>query len=204
MIIVDVEQRSPQWLAMRRGVITASAADRLMTQVKLREYALELATERLVRELPEQFVNAAMQWGIDHEDEARMRYAFERHHVETVGFCWHDEYENWAGCSPDGLVGDEGLVEIKCPTSKRHLEYITEGVVPKDYAAQLDFQLWVTGRNWCDFVTYDPRFEWADFFVVRHYRDMERMVTLGKQVDACVAEIKRRIAAFNSAFGDIT
>lgn len=195
MIIIDVEQRSPEWLALRRGAITASAADRLATPAKLREYALELAAERLVRAMPEQRVTEAMQWGIDHEDEARMRYAFEVAHVEVIGFAWHDDHQGWAGCSPDGLVGDRGLVEIKCPTSKRHLEYLSDGVVPKDYLAQLDFQLWVSGRDWCDFVSYDPRFERGEFFVVRHHRDMERMVAIGKQVDACVTEIQRRLAA---------
>jgi len=197
MIVVDCEQRSPQWLALRRGVISASNADRLATPAKMREYAIELAAERLVRELPANVVTAAMQWGIDHEEAARIRYAFEMNNdVFGIGFAFHDDYEWWAGCSPDGLIRDSGLVEIKCPSSKKHLEYLTNGVVPPIYVPQLDFQLWVTGRDWCDFVSYDPRFvEGADYFCVRHYRNMETMVEVRKRVEACVTLVGERVAA---------
>ena len=197
MIVVDCEQRSPQWLALRRGVISASNADRLATPAKMREYAIELAAERLVRELPANVVTAAMQWGIDHEEAARIRYAFEMNvDVFGIGFAFHDDYEWWAGCSPDGLIGARGLVEIKCPSSKKHLEYLTNGVVPPAYAPQLDFQLWVTGRDWVDFVSYDPRFvEAADYFCMRHWRDMETMVEVNKRVHACVALVEERLAA---------
>lgn len=199
MIVVDVEQRSPAWLALRRGVISASQAERLQTPAKLKEYALELAAERLVREIPPNFVTPAMQWGIDHEEAARLRYAFLRDvDVYSIGFCWHDAHELWAGCSPDGAVGDAGLVEIKCPTSKRHLEYLTAGTVPKEYVAQLDFQLWVTGRDWCDFASFDPRFAANDLFVVRHHRDPERMLEIGQLVARCRAEIERRLAQFHA------
>jgi putative phage-type endonuclease len=197
MIVVDCEQRSPQWLALRRGVISASNADRLATPAKMKEYALELAAERLVRELPANVVTAAMQWGIDHEEQARIRYAFETNNdVFGIGFAFHDQFEWWAGCSPDGLIRDSGLVEIKCPSSKKHLEYITNAVVPPGYVAQLDFQLWVTGRDWVDFVSYDPRFvEGADYFCIRHHRDMETMVEVNKRVHACVALVEKHLAA---------
>ena len=202
MIVVDVEQRSPAWLALRRGVISASQADRLQTPAKLKEYALELATERVVREVPPNIVNTAMQWGIDHEDEARLRYAFVREvDVYGIGFAWHDDHELWAGCSPDGLIGDEGLVEIKCPTSKRHFEYLTANAVPPAYVAQLDFQLWVTGRHWCDFVSYDPRFDEPHrLLVVRHYRDMEQMMAIGQLVQRCREEIERQLTRYHRAW----
>jgi putative phage-type endonuclease len=197
MIVVDCEQRSPQWLALRRGVISASNADRLATPAKMKEYALELAAERLVRELPANVVTPAMQWGIDHEEQARIRYAFETNNdVFGIGFAFHDDFEWWAGCSPDGLIRDSGLVEIKCPSSKKHLEYITNAVVPPGYIAQLDGQLWVTGREWCDFVSYDPRFvEGADYFCVRHYRDMETIVEVNKRVHACAALVEKHLTA---------
>jgi len=197
MIVVDCEQRSPQWLALRRGVISASNADRLATPAKLKEYALELAAERLVRELPANVVTPAMQWGIDHEEQARIRYAFETaSDVFGIGFAFHDDHEWWAGCSPDGLIRDSGLVEIKCPSSKKHLEYLTNAVVPPGYVAQLNFQLWVTGRDWVDFVSYDPRFvEGADYFCTRHYRDMETMVEVNKRVRACVALVEKHLTA---------
>ena len=196
MIIVDVEQRSPEWLALRRGVITASAADRLLTPAKLREYALELAAEALVSEMPSQPITAPMQWGIDHEDAARLRYAFECDvHVTQIGFAWHDEWEGYVGCSPDGLVGDDGLVEIKCPSSKRHLEYLTSCECPKDYLPQVQFQLWVTGRAWCDFVSYDPRFLHRDFFRTRVGRDNELIAKLEAGAQQCIDLIRRHIDA---------
>ena len=200
MIVVDVEQRSPAWLALRRGAITASAADRLLTQAKVREYALELAAERLVREVPPNIVTPAMQWGIDHEESARLRYAFERGvDVLSVGFAWHDNLEGWIGCSPDGVVGDDGLVEIKCPSSKRHLEYLTSGAAPKEYLPQIQFQLWVTGRQWCDFVSYDPRFECGDFFVVRVERDEAAILALDIGASQCIDLIQRHVAAARAA-----
>ncbi len=196
MIVVNVEQRSPEWLALRRGVITASAADRLLTPAKLREYALELAAEALVAETPAQPVTAPMQWGLDHEDAARLRYAFEAGvHVTQIGFAWHDDFEGFVGCSPDGLVADDGLVEIKCPSSKRHLEYLTSGECPKDYLPQVQFQLWVTGRAWCDFVSYDPRFLRGDFFRVRVPRDDELIAKLAAGAKTCIDLIRRHIDA---------
>jgi putative phage-type endonuclease len=200
VIVVDVEQRSPEWLALRRGAITASAADRLLTQAKIREYALELAAERLVREVPPNIVTAAMQWGIDHEENARLRYAFERGvDVLSVGFAWLDDLEGWIGCSPDGVVGDDGLVEVKCPSSKRHLEYLTNGEAPKEYMAQIQFQLWVTGRQWCDFVSYDPRFERGDFFCRRVERDEAAILALGSGAAECIDQIRRHVAAAEKA-----
>ena len=199
MIIVDVQQRSPEWLALRRGAITASSADRLLTPAKLKELALELATERLVRELPVQAVTTAMQWGIDHEDAARLRYAFERQHVAEIGFAWLDGAEGWIGCSPDGLVGDDGLVEIKCPSSKRHLEYLIGGACPKDYLPQVQFQMLVTGRAWCDFVSFDPRFEHSDFFCVRVERDDSLIIKLRDAALACAAQIESILTTARAA-----
>ncbi len=196
MILVDVEQRSPEWLALRRGVISASAADRLLTPAKLRDYALELAAEALVREMPSQVVTDAMWWGINHEAEARLHYAFASgQHVTEVGFAWHDDWEGFAGCSPDGLVGEDGLVEIKCPTSKRHLEYVIHGGVPAHYVAQLQFQMWVTGRRWCDFVIYDPRFAHGSFFCVRVRPDEAMQQQLAAGVVQCVDLIRQHIDA---------
>lgn len=196
MIVVDVEQRSPEWLALRRGVISASNADRLLTPAKLKDYALELAAERLVNEMPPNILSAAMQWGIDHEENARLRYAFEVDaDVYGVGFAWHDDYQDWIGCSPDGLVSPNGLVEIKCPSSKRHLDYLTAGACPKDYLPQVQFQLWVTGHAWCDFVSYDPRFDVGDYFCVRVFRDEDMIAALASGAASCIDLIKRHIAA---------
>jgi putative phage-type endonuclease len=199
MIIVDVEQRSPQWLALRRGAITASKADRLLTPAKVRELALELATERLVRELPEQPITAAMQRGIDLEDTARLRHAFEvGAHVETVGFVWHTDLEGWVGCSPDGLVGDDGLVEIKCPSSKRHLETLTSREMGAEYRAQMQMQMWICKRAWCDFVSYDDRFDTGDYVAIRVPRDNEIITKLAAGATACIEQMRRHLAAYHA------
>ena len=100
---------------------------------------------------------AAMQWGIDHEDDART--AYEAHTGEVVdlaGFILHPSIP-WLGASPDGLVGDDGLVEIKCPNTLTHLKRVGARVVPEEYKPQMLVQMLCTGRTWCDFVDYDPR-----------------------------------------------
>jgi putative phage-type endonuclease len=199
MIIVDVEQRSPQWLALRRGAITASKADRLLTPAKVRELALELATERLVRELPEQPITAAMQRGIDLEPTARLRHAFEAGvHVDEIGFCWHAELEGWVGCSPDGLVGNDGLVEIKCPSSKRHLETLISREPGAEYRAQMQMQMWICERVWCDFVSYDDRFDSGDYVAIRVQRDDELITKLATGATACIEQMQRHLDAYRN------
>lgn len=150
------QQRSPEWYEARRGIITASNADKLLTKTKRLSLANELIAEIMTDYTNDSYVSSAMQWGIDHEDDAVFWYEFESGNtVEKLGFCVHDQYD-FIGCSPDGLIGSEGLVEIKCPSSKVHIEYLTEGI-PKDYYAQVQLQMLVTERSWCDFVSFDPR-----------------------------------------------
>ena len=115
-----------------------------------------------------------MQWGTDHEDEARELYIKEMGmHVDLIGFCLHDEYEK-LGCSPDGIVGKDGLVEIKCPfNSDNHIAYCLNGI-PDKYVPQVQYQMWITGRKWCDFVSYDPRMpEKTRIFIQRIKTDKE-------------------------------
>jgi len=156
MRIINCIQRSDEWYLARHSVITASNADRLLTPAKRKTYALELIAEQKSDYIPESFTNSAMQWGIDNEEIALAWYEFETgNKTEKVGFCIHDNHE-LLGCSPDSLVEPDGLLEIKCPSSKNHVEYMVEGI-PKDYFYQVQLQMLVTGRMWCDFVSYDPR-----------------------------------------------
>ena len=178
MIEELVAQGSAQWLAMRRGVVTASQADRLLTPVKRRTYALELLAEQLADEMPEQFVSAAMQFGIETEPAAAAAYELATgRETRHAGFVWLDDARE-IGCSPDRWVGDDGLVEIKCPNTKTHLEYVIEGIVPKCYQPQVQFQLLVTGRKWCDFVSFDPRVSLGDLLIVRAEPDSEMQAAL--------------------------
>ena len=158
MIIVECEQRTDAWRAIRLGKITASNADRLLTAPKRASYAQELIVELFATEQEEMYVNAAMQHGIDYESEAAAWYeAKTQRTVTPVGFVIHDDHPNYA-CSPDGLVGEDGLIEIKCPGSRAHIEHLDNGPGSK-YNAQMQWQLFITGRSWCDFVSYSPRFD---------------------------------------------
>jgi len=176
--IHDAPQRSPEWFAARAGRLTGSRADVLTMQgkggaesVTRRDYRLQLVCERLTglpQEDGEGFINAAMQRGIDCEPLAFAAYESQTGNMATkTGFLAHDD--DLAGCSLDGHVNAfEGIVEIKCPKSATHLRYLRDGVLPKDYVAQVTHNLWVTGAAWCDFLSFDDRFpERLRVFIVR-------------------------------------
>jgi putative phage-type endonuclease len=170
-----IEQGSPEWFAQRIGKLTASRmADASMKKdtAGRRNYLAQLVAERLTGEAGESFTNAAMQWGIDNEPLARAEYEILRGiDVEQVAFIDHPEIE-WCGASPDGLVNDDGydygLVEIKCPNTATHIDYMLGQKPPAKYIPQMLLQLACTGRQWCDFVSYDPRLpDGYRLFVVR-------------------------------------
>jgi putative phage-type endonuclease len=125
-----------------------------------KNYIAEVAIERLTGEPQDNgFQSADMRWGIETEPEARTAYEFETGNTVTeVGFIEHPEWE-YSGASPDGLVGEDGAVEIKCPKSATHIETLRTGKVPRNYYAQIQWVLECTGRQWCDYVSYDPRIQ---------------------------------------------
>ena len=154
-------QYSPEWVAVRSGIPTASQFGRIMTPAQrkyssqAREYALELLDQRHRGYSRDAHCSPEMQHGLDTEPEARAWYAFDTgRDVQQVGFCLSDCGR--FGCSPDGLVGDDGGLEIKCPQPVTHLKYLDEGVVPTQYLPQIHGSLLVTGRAWWDFLSYCP------------------------------------------------
>jgi putative phage-type endonuclease len=158
-----VEQRSEEWFKARLGKVTASRVADVLAKTKTgasasrTNYLTELVVERLTSQQSEFFTNEAMQWGTDTEPQARMAYEAEKGVlVDEVGFIDHSSILNF-GCSPDGLVGEDGLIEIKCPNSKTHIETILSGKAPSKYIPQMQTQMAVTGKAWCDFVSFDPR-----------------------------------------------
>lgn len=170
-----MEQRTTEWLMARLGHCTASRFGDATAVLKSGQpaasaidYGLELAAERLTGVLTERYVTSAMQWGIDMEADARAAYEYDRCEAVTeAGFIRHPTIK-FFGASPDGLVGNDGLIEIKCPTSKRHAEWLHAGTVPDAHKPQMIAQLACTSRKWCDFVSYDPRYPDAvQLFVVR-------------------------------------
>lgn len=184
MIIHRMKQRSPEWYAVRRGKITGThfatvANGRPDTIEKL---CLRIATERIIGvPCDSPYCNAAMQNGIETEALARMAYestTFNR--VEEVGFVQSDE---WVGVSPDGLVGKDGGLEIKCPRPQTHLSYLMSKEAWLHYKWQVQGSLWVTGRDWWDFVSFCPRFPPEQQLVIdRVDRDNEIINTIDEAV----------------------
>lgn len=156
-------QRSTEWLDARLGHLTASRMNDAFDLLakggegqKRKNYRLELIAERLTGQRADFFESYAMRFGTEQEPSARSAYEAETGDlVQEVGFIKHP-WIDWAGASPDGLV-DDGLIEIKCPTSTTHITYLLEDKVPDQYKNQMMWQMLCTGREWCDFVSFDPR-----------------------------------------------
>lgn len=165
MILIPHPQGSAEWLAARAGVFTASTFGDLMAMTKSGpstsriRLITKLAIERITGQAQPTFQNDAMRRGSELEPFARAAYeAHTGELVQTVGLALHDDLPR-VGASVDGLVGDCGLVEFKCPDSQdKHVQALREGAHADEYRWQIHGQLWVTGRAWCDVVSYDPRF----------------------------------------------
>ena len=176
--MTEIEQRSEAWFQARLGKVTASAVADVLAKTKTGvsasrgNYLIKLAIQRVTGQIEESYTNDAMQWGIDNEDQARVAYEVASgNFVDQVGFVDH-EIIDWFGCSPDGLVNNDGLVEIKCPNSATHWEYFKTKEVPKKYFIQMQAQMSCTGRKWCDFVSFDPRMpEKSQLLIIRVPRD---------------------------------
>lgn len=170
-------QGSEEWFAARCGHATASRFKDILAKIKSgeaasrRNYRAQLVAERMTGKPAESFSNAAMEWGTAQEPYARMQYeALRGALVEETGFIHHQTIE-FCGASPDGLVGADGLVEFKCPNTATHIETVLSGMSP-DHMPQVQGQLWITGRQWCDFVSFDPRMpENLQVFIHRVERD---------------------------------
>lgn len=192
-----MEQRSEEWYEIRKGKVTASAAQNILTPNFRKPYMYKLISEILTGTQDKIEPNEYMLWGIEHEEEARNWYTQTKGKlVQEVGFCVAD-FNAGIGCSPDGLVNSDGLIEIKCPSSKWHIQYTIEGP-KKDYIVQMQFQMLVTGRRWCDFVTYDPRMpESAKGAIHRVYRDEE----LQAKMLNCLGSMQKQMKEFLSLHG---
>lgn len=161
MITLDVEQNTVEWQEARRGLPTASGFDKILTtkgepSKQSEKYAQRLAAERVSGIIEDSYKNGYMDRGHALEDEARSFY--EMYYdcaVQKVGLCYKDKKKLFA-CSPDGLVGEDGLLEIKCPISSTHVNYLMNGKLLEDYFQQVQGQLFVTGRKWCDLMSYYP------------------------------------------------
>ncbi len=204
--IIDAEQRSPEWFAARLGRLTGSRAGDMLAMIKSGEAAarrdlrVQLVCERLTGTIQEDpFINAAMQRGIDCEPLAFAAYEARTGNVAVrTGFLAHTAH--MVGCSLDGHVGDfAGILEAKCPKSATHLRYLRGGVVPSDYLPQITHNLWVTGAEWCDFLSFDDRFgpELETFLVRVEAKDVDTKAYEAKAL-AFLAEVNQEVAAIRS------
>lgn len=202
---MSIEQGTPEWFAARLGKVTASRVADLIAKTKTgystsrENYMVELALERITGARDAGFTNAAMQWGTEQEPFARAAYeARTGELVEEVGLILHPRIEQ-AGASPDGLVGKNGLIEIKCPNSATHIRTLQNKKPQGHYVTQMMWQMACTGRDWCDFVSFDPRMpEGLQLFVTRIERSSEVVEHLEKEVTAFLVEVEAMVNELNT------
>lgn len=203
------EQGTEEWLLERCGKVTASRISCVMAKRKdgkpaseRLNYRSELLIERITkRPYPRLFTSDAMKWGTETEPEARRAYEFfVDRDVQQVGFTPHPQIE-MCGASPDGLVGEAGLLELKCPNTATHIDTLLSGTIPDKYLKQMLFQMACTGREWCDFASYDPRMpEHMRLFVKRVERDDAAVAEIENEVRLFLAEIEEKVAALRSRY----
>lgn len=195
-----MEQRSNEWFTARLGKVTASRVADVIAKTKTgystsrENYMAQLVCERMTGTQGESYNNAAMQWGTDQEPLARAAYeAAKDVLVDEVGFIIHPTIIA-AGASPDGLVGDDGLIEIKCPNTATHIDTLLSDKVPSKYNTQMQWQMVCTGRKWCDFVSFDPRMpEGLQLFIQRVDFDAEYVKMLEAEITEFLGELETKI-----------
>ena len=197
MRIIDCVQGSDEWFDVKRGKVSASHFKDILNKKPGRGlYMRKVAAERITGQTEETYTNAVIENGVDTEAEARDCYEYIYHQkVIQVGFV---ELSEWIGCSPDGLIGEDGQVEIKCPLASTHIDYIIKDTMPPVYVPQVQGQLWVTGRRWCDFISYNPYFKIRPLWSKRIQRDEEYIKNLEAAVNDFVAELKELIEKVNA------
>lgn len=196
----ELVQGSPEWIAARVGSVGASRISDIIAKTKTgystsrANYAAELVAERLTGAPAERFTNAAMAWGTEKEPDARAAYEFIHDvTVELVGIVKHPKIVG-AHASPDGYIGDTGLIEIKCPLTATHIDTLLRGQVPDKYEVQMLWQMACTGRAWCDYVSFDPRLPpHLQLFVKRVHRNEPRIKELEDEVSAFLREVEDTI-----------
>ncbi len=207
-----MEQRSPEWHAALAGSLGASSVPDALAKTKTGWGAgrpntiARLIVERLTGQRQDGYVTAAMQNGIDTEEEARLAYEFHSDcDVAQIPFERHPTIK-WSHASPDGLIGNAGLVEIKCPQPAAHLDQLLGGgaAIPAKYITQMQWQMTCTKRAWCDFVSYCPAYpEHMRLFIHRVPRDDKMIAELEAAVVEFLRELDAKLAALMAKFGDV-
>lgn len=200
-----IEQGSEEWFAQRLGKATASRIADITAKTKSgystsrENYCVELALERITGRRQEMFSNDAMKWGTETEPLARA--AYEAHTgsiVDEVAMIDHPVIA-MSGASPDGLIDDDGLIEIKCPNSTTHLKTMLSGKPDSKYITQMMWQMSCTGRKWCDFASFDPRFpDHLQLFVKRVLRDEDEIARMEQEVISFLDDVDHMVAQLNN------
>jgi putative phage-type endonuclease len=195
--VACVQQGTPEWHQLRLGKVTASRVADILAKTKSGpsasrgNYLIELALQRVTKTIEESYQNEAMQWGTQTEPQARVAYEVKTgNFVDQIAFIDHPTIVGF-GCSPDGLVGNDGLIEIKCPNSATHWSYIKANEPPNKYVIQMQAQMAVTGAKWCDFVSFDPRMpERSQLLIVHVPRDPEFILFMEAEIKQFLSEVE--------------
>lgn len=207
MNLPDIVQGSDSWKELRLGKATASRIADVVAKTKTgygasrANYMAELIAERLTATVADSYTNAAMAWGTEKEPEAIAAYEFLTNaEIERVAFVPHPRIA-MSGASPDGMVGADGLIEVKCPNTSTHIDTLLGGGIDQKYMAQMQWQMACCDRQWCDWVSYDPRMpEEMRLFVERVPRDDAMIATLEREVFSFLTELADKVAALTSRY----
>ncbi len=204
-----LEQRSDDWLAAKLGVFGGTTFKIVQTDgPAYKTLIFEKAAQRIVLAHQSSFSSRYTQWGVDHEDRARARYEFITGREVTQHGIIFSDWSRWVGISPDGLVGAEGGIEIKCPaTTREHVRHVIDGP-PADYYAQIQGLMLVTGRVWCDFISFDPRLDLmpetvhAATSIQRFERDEAYIADLKMSLEKAVKDVDTIVSQFIKEIGE--
>lgn len=202
---INVIQGSDEWKLAKLGYVSASNIADVMAKVKSgeaitrRKYKVRLVAERLTGKIGESYTNPSMEHGVITEPLAKVAYEVKTSSfIDNTGF-WKHPTIKWVGCSPDGLVGETGLVECKCPNTTTHIDYLFENKVPTEYYKQIQCQLWVMQKEWVDFISFDDRLpEKKQLFIKRAYRDEELIKEMEKEVIIFLDEVEQMMEKLNA------
>ena len=199
MKVHKVEQGTDEWHKLRLGKVTGSRLKDVLSKgrgsapSKTRlNYMYQVVAERLTGQPQDTYSNEYMEWGQETEAQAKSHYEYmESVYTDKVGFV---EMNEWIGASPDALIGDDGLLEIKCPKSVTQIQRAALGEFPSEYTAQVQGQIWVCEREWCDFVSFDPRIRGdASYFKIRVFRDDEFINDMAMKIDQFITETREML-----------
>lgn len=208
MTAIDCIQGSPEWLAVRCGRVTGSRVADVMAKLKRKDgesaarygYKIEIVVEILTGRAATHFMSDAMLWGVENEPFARAAYELKTDAtVDDIGFAIHPDNKRF-GASPDGIIGDDGLLECKCPNTSTHLEYIIAGEVPEQYKPQMLAEMACTGRKWVDFVSFDPRLpERLQLFIRRFERDDAMIYAMDLEITQFLSEVDEMLGKLGAS-----